>query len=72
MRMSGTGHVLFAAGLAGLGLLSVISGDFALTACTCSERCPPASARPRGQPRGASARHRGDAAVSFFRTPAAP
>jgi uncharacterized membrane protein len=30
MRVTGLGHVLFAVGLAGLGILSLISGDFAL------------------------------------------
>ena len=31
MRVMGPGHFLFAAGIAGLGLLSLISGDFAYT-----------------------------------------
>ena len=29
MRTTGIGHLLFAAGLAGLGVLSIFSGDFA-------------------------------------------
>src|SRR6266700_3691732 len=31
MRVLGVGHILFALGLAGLGFLSLISGDFAYT-----------------------------------------
>jgi hypothetical protein len=31
MRVIGPGHLLFALGLAGIGVLSIISGDFAYT-----------------------------------------